>query len=99
MRIGCRGTALPTTEPDSSPTSRPGPSATGRYPPRPGLLSARLVRDVGEPGHFVSFAERESLPSVTDWMELPDFAANFGACSALCGQGRGSHYTLTAQVL
>jgi heme-degrading monooxygenase HmoA len=64
----------------------------------PGLVSARLVRDANEPSHFISFAEWESLPSVTAWMELPDFDAKFDACSALCEQARGSHFTLTAVV-
>lgn len=64
----------------------------------PGFLSARLVRDVGEPGHFISLAEWESLEAATAWMALPDFGAKFGACSALCDQARGSRYTLEARI-
>jgi heme-degrading monooxygenase HmoA len=64
----------------------------------PGLLSARLVRDAGEPAHFISFAEWESVASVTAWMDLADFDAKFGACAALCEDARGSRYTLRAQV-
>jgi heme-degrading monooxygenase HmoA len=64
----------------------------------PGFISARLVRDENEARHYVSFGEWESAAAAGAWMTLPDFAAKFGACTALCDDARGSRYTLAATV-
>jgi heme-degrading monooxygenase HmoA len=64
----------------------------------PGFVSARLVRDVSEPGHFVSLGEWKDAPAAAAWMTLPDFAAKYGACAALCEEARGGRYTLAAEV-
>ena len=64
----------------------------------PGLLSARLIRDADEPGHFVSFAEWQSLASLNAWRGLADFATKLGACRAICEDFRGTNYTLAVQI-
>jgi heme-degrading monooxygenase HmoA len=64
----------------------------------PGFVSARLVRDVAESGHFVSLGEWDSADAVDAWMTLPEFATKYGACTELCEQARGTRYTLAAEV-
>lgn len=64
----------------------------------PGFISARLIRDFGDPRHFVSLAEWESPAALDGWRGNPGFAARFGACRALCDDMSGSNYGLVADV-
>jgi heme-degrading monooxygenase HmoA len=65
----------------------------------PGFVWARLLRDANDARHFVSVGEWQSLAAQSTWRGLPDFAAKFGACHALCDEDRNSNYTQAAKVL
>ena len=64
----------------------------------PGLRSARLIRDVEDPRHFVSFADWESADAMGRWRSLPGFIEKLEACRDLCEDFRGSNYTVAAAV-
>ena len=64
----------------------------------PGFVSAKLVRDAGDTGHYISLGEWESAAAAAAWMTFPDFAARYGAYAALCARAQGSRYTLQAEV-
>ena len=64
----------------------------------PGLGSARLIRDAEDPRHFISFATWENAEAMQQWRSLPGFADHLSACRALCGDFRGSSYSLAAAV-
>ncbi|MEU9718519.1 antibiotic biosynthesis monooxygenase family protein [Streptomyces sp. NPDC047976] len=49
-----------------------------------GFLHARLIRDLNEPGHFVSVSRWTDVQAMKDWQSMPEFAELFGACRALC---------------
>ncbi|MBT2406104.1 MULTISPECIES: antibiotic biosynthesis monooxygenase family protein [unclassified Streptomyces] len=59
---------------------------------------ARLVRDVGDPGHFISFASWRDPDSMAAWKERPEFAEHFGGCRALCDDVQAGGYVLTVSV-
>lgn len=63
-----------------------------------GLVSASLVRASNNPGHFISFADWDSLESLTAWRSTPEFASMFGACRALCDGFDGTNYTLAVTI-
>ena len=65
----------------------------------PGFGSARLFRDATDARHFVSLGEWQSEAAQANWRALPDFAAKFGACHALCEEDHNSNYALADQVL
>lgn len=58
----------------------------------PNLERARLIRDRGDPRHFVSFAEWEDAASRDAWKQSPEFAEKFGACRKLCDDFYGGDY-------
>jgi len=58
----------------------------------PALVEAHLLRDLGAPGHFVSYAEWSSPADRETWKQSPEFAERFGACRALCDAMNGSDY-------
>lgn len=62
----------------------------------PGFLGARLIRDLDDPRHHVSFAEWESHAARQAWRARPGFAERMGACRALCEDMRGANYDLVA---
>ena len=63
-----------------------------------GLVSASLVRASNNPSHFISFADWDSLESLTAWRSTPEFAAKLGACRALCDGFEGANYTLAVSI-
>ena len=63
-----------------------------------GFLSARLVRDLNDPHHFVSFASWRDVDSLNAWRQKPEFAERFGSCRALCAGMQGSNYALACAI-
>lgn len=63
-----------------------------------GFLTARLIHDLADPGHYVSFAAWRDRESLSGWREKPEFAELFAACRALCTQMHGSNYEPTTSV-
>jgi heme-degrading monooxygenase HmoA len=63
-----------------------------------GFRYARLIRDSGDPRHFISFAGWESAEGMDHWRSLPAFTDHLDRCRALCDDFRGSSYTLVASV-
>lgn len=64
----------------------------------PGFLSARLIRDLEDPLHFVSFASWQDVDSVRAWKQQPDFAEHFQKCRALCTDMRSAVYELARAI-
>ncbi|MGW4898470.1 antibiotic biosynthesis monooxygenase family protein [Kitasatospora sp. NPDC004240] len=60
--------------------------------------SARLIRDLREPEHFVSFASWADPAALAAWREEPGFAERFGRCRDLCESMHGGGYALAAAV-
>src|SRR5262245_9631706 len=46
---------------------------------RPGGGTARLVRDLDKPGHYVSFAPWDSVDAMHGWKSAPEFREKMGA--------------------
>ena len=65
---------------------------------QPQLVTARLIRDVADPSHFVSFAEWESTSGRDAWRNDPDFATHLMACRRLCDDFYGNDYELTSTI-
>ncbi|MEU8528729.1 MULTISPECIES: putative quinol monooxygenase [Streptomyces] len=63
-----------------------------------GFRFARLIRDAGEPGHFISFASWSDEESMAAWKTKPEFGEHFGACKALCDEMRAGSYVLAVSV-
>ncbi|WP_405808026.1 antibiotic biosynthesis monooxygenase [Streptomyces sp. NBC_00210] len=63
-----------------------------------GFLTARLVHDLSDPNHFVSFAAWRDLDSLSGWREKPEFERLFGGCRALCTNMHGSNYEVAVVV-
>ncbi|WP_369148030.1 antibiotic biosynthesis monooxygenase family protein [Streptomyces sp. R44] len=63
-----------------------------------GFLSARLIRDLKEPLHFVSFSAWRDPAAMKEWQSKPEFAELMGACRALCESMTSSGYELTVAV-
>jgi heme-degrading monooxygenase HmoA len=62
----------------------------------PGAGSFVLIRDMDEPGHFVSFGRWSDPESVRAWRGRPEFAELLGRCRALCEEFRAGDYVLAA---
>jgi heme-degrading monooxygenase HmoA len=57
-----------------------------------GFHEAMLIRDSGDPRHFVSFARWESAEEQGAWRSLPEFPQKMGACRELCEEMKGGSY-------
>jgi len=57
-----------------------------------GFLQARLIRDLQDPNHFVSFAAWRDPAAMSAWKEKPEFAEHFGNCRALCTDMQAGGY-------
>ncbi|MFD0274907.1 putative quinol monooxygenase [Kitasatospora sp. NPDC127111] len=64
----------------------------------PAFRSARLIRDLRRPNHFVSFAAWTDPAALAAWREEPGFAERFGRCRELCASMSGSGYALVAAI-
>jgi heme-degrading monooxygenase HmoA len=63
-----------------------------------GFETARLIRDLQDPDHFVSFASWRDPASMGAWKNRPEFAEHFGSCRALCTDMQGGGYQLVRAV-
>lgn len=64
----------------------------------PSMVVAKLLRDSGSEGHYISFSEWTDEASRNAWKQEPEFKARIGACVALCEDMRGADYELAASV-
>jgi quinol monooxygenase YgiN len=64
----------------------------------PSLVSASLIRDQGDPRHFVSFADWGDAESRDAWKQVPEFIQRFTACRELCDDFYGSDYALAVSI-
>jgi heme-degrading monooxygenase HmoA len=64
----------------------------------PGSGTFRLVRDVDEPSHYLSFAPWESHDAQHAWKELPDFPERIGRVRAHCDDFRPHVFELVTTV-
>jgi heme-degrading monooxygenase HmoA len=63
-----------------------------------GFQDANLLRDGGDPRHFVSFARWEDDAAQEAWKASPDFPEKLGACRELCDDFRGGAFTRAVSV-
>jgi heme-degrading monooxygenase HmoA len=63
-----------------------------------GFRNAYLIHDRGNPGHFVSFAQWESVDDAQAWRQLSGFSTHFRACRELCEDLYAADYVLEVQV-
>lgn len=64
----------------------------------PGPIHARLIRDLADPRHFVSFALWEDAATRGAWKTTDGFAEHLGACRALCEEFSGADFDLAVEV-
>ena len=64
----------------------------------PGSGTARLTQDVGEPGHYVSFADWESDDAMQAWKSNPAFPEKLGAVRAHVAEFTPSEWELVTKV-
>jgi heme-degrading monooxygenase HmoA len=64
----------------------------------PGSGTFRLVRDVEQPGHYMSFAPWESAEATNSWRSLPEFPERLGKVRRHCEDFQPSTYELVTQV-
>ena len=58
----------------------------------PAMTIARLLRDRGVPGHYVSLTEWSETAARDAWKQSPGFQQRFAACVALCDEMSGADY-------
>ncbi|WP_354643189.1 antibiotic biosynthesis monooxygenase family protein [Kitasatospora camelliae] len=63
-----------------------------------GFLGARLIQDLANPNHFVSFAAWESIDAMRAWQGSAGFTERFQACYALCEDMHSGGYELSVAV-
>ncbi|MEV6211174.1 antibiotic biosynthesis monooxygenase family protein [Kitasatospora sp. NPDC051914] len=63
-----------------------------------GFFGARLIRSLGDPYHFVSFAAWRDVDAMRSWQSRPEFAERFGACHALCKNVRSGGFELAVSI-
>ena len=59
----------------------------------PALVSATLIREGTDEGHFVSFAQWHDTSARDAWKQDPAFMERFSACRSLCQDFYGSDYS------
>jgi heme-degrading monooxygenase HmoA len=64
----------------------------------PGSGTFRLVRDLEQPGHYMSFAPWESFEAQRDWKEQPEFRERIGRVRSHCEDFRPSTHELVTEV-
>jgi heme-degrading monooxygenase HmoA len=64
----------------------------------PGAGTARLTRDLGEPGHFLSFAPWESAEAMQAWKSAPEFRERMAALQEHVTEFTPSEFELVAEV-
>jgi heme-degrading monooxygenase HmoA len=63
----------------------------------PGAGTARLTRDMSEPGRYLSFAPWESAEQMHAWKSDPAFKENMGRVQAHVAEFQPSEWELVAQ--
>jgi heme-degrading monooxygenase HmoA len=63
-----------------------------------GFLGARLIRDLRDPHHFVSFAAWQDLDAMRAWQGSPDFKERFDSVYALCEDMQSGGYELACDI-
>ncbi|POX50256.1 hypothetical protein C3489_22720 [Streptomyces sp. Ru71] len=63
-----------------------------------GFLFARLIHDLSDPNHYVSFASWRDTESMKAWQDKPEFAEHFGACRSLCEEMQAGGFVLARAV-
>lgn len=63
-----------------------------------GFGSARLLRDLGDPRHFLSFSDWDDPDSRRAWKESTEFAEGMAWVRELCDDFSGADYTEMVQV-
>lgn len=58
----------------------------------PALVSATLIREGQDQGHFLSFAQWHDAAARDAWKQDPAFMERFGACRSLCRDFYGGDY-------
>ena len=61
-----------------------------------GAKSFVLIRDMEQPGHFLSFGAWADLESVRAWRDTPEFARLLRRCRELCEEFHAGDYALEA---
>jgi heme-degrading monooxygenase HmoA len=64
----------------------------------PGSGTFRLVRDLDNPRHYMSFAPWESFEAQDAWKELPEFRERIGRVRSHCEDFRPSTLELVTKV-
>ncbi len=64
----------------------------------PAMLEARLMRDRGTPGHYLSVSEWSDPASRDAWKQDEGFKTRMGACVELCENMKGADYDLAASL-
>ena len=64
----------------------------------PGSATFRLVRNLDEPAHYMSFAPWESFEAQNAWKELPEFRERIGRVRAHCEDFQPSTLELVTSV-
>lgn len=59
-----------------------------------GVRSFHLIRDRGDPRHFISFGEWQNFDAVSVARSRPGFLERFHECQVLCERFSGSDYTV-----
>lgn len=63
-----------------------------------GFGSARLVRDLSNPRHFLSYSDWDTPEARDTWKQSPEFAEGFSSCRELCDDFYGGDYTQVVAV-
>jgi heme-degrading monooxygenase HmoA len=58
-----------------------------------GFGSARLMQDVADSRHFLSFSDWEDAQSRDSWKASPEFAQGLAGCRELCEEFRGGDFS------
>jgi heme-degrading monooxygenase HmoA len=64
----------------------------------PGAGAARLVRDLSDPRHYLSFAPWESAAAMQEWKSNPEFGQRMAAVQEHVSEFNPSEFELVAQV-
>jgi heme-degrading monooxygenase HmoA len=64
----------------------------------PGSGTFRLVRDLDQPGRYMSFGSWETFEAQQTWKELPEFRERIGQVRSHCEDFRPTTHELVAEV-
>jgi heme-degrading monooxygenase HmoA len=64
----------------------------------PGFGSARLIRDVSNPNHFISFSEWDDPKMRDAWKNSPEFAEGMSSVRELTDDFSGGDYVVAVSI-